>query len=116
LAEAENIVPLSPKAASLTTRQIRVHDLRHVFASCLVMGGGDILTLQRILGHSTSQMTSHASAHLSPAHLAGAADRSLPVGPHGKRHNPAIQVGHVKNMVKHFGIEECAKGQIERLR
>src|SRR5262245_56849233 len=29
-------------------KRIRVHDLRHVFASHFVMGGGDIFTLQRI--------------------------------------------------------------------
>jgi integrase len=54
---------------------IRVHDLRHVFASHFVMGGGDIFTLQRILGHSTPQLTSDTYAHLSPRHLAGEADR-----------------------------------------
>ena len=55
--------------------RIRVHDLRHVFASHFVMGGGDIFTLQRILGHSTPQLTSDTYAHLSPRHLVGEADR-----------------------------------------
>jgi hypothetical protein len=40
----------------------------------------------------------------------------LPVGEHGARKNPEIQVGHVKTMVRFLGIEDCAKGQIERLR
>jgi integrase len=61
--------------------RIRVHDLRHVFASHFVMAGGDIFTLQRILGHSTPQLTSDTYAHLSPQHLAGEADRvSYPEG------------------------------------
>jgi integrase len=55
--------------------RIRVHDLRHVFASHFVMGGGDVFTLQRILGHSTPQLTSDTYAHLSPSHLAGETDR-----------------------------------------
>jgi integrase len=55
--------------------RIRLHDLRHVYASHFVMSGGDIFTLQRILGHSTPQLTSDTYAHLSPAHMAGEADR-----------------------------------------
>jgi len=39
----------------------------------------------------------------------------LPRGGHGEK-NPSIQVGHVKQMVRHLGIEECARQAIERLR
>lgn len=44
------------------------HVLRHTFASHFMMNGGDILTLQRILGHSTITLTMRYS-HLSPDHL-----------------------------------------------
>ncbi|WP_018014127.1 tyrosine-type recombinase/integrase [Teredinibacter turnerae] len=47
------------------------HVLRHTFASHFMMNGGDILTLQRILGHSSIAMTMRY-AHLSPGHLAEA--------------------------------------------
>ena len=44
------------------------HVLRHTFASCFMMNGGNILTLQKILGHSTLIMTMRY-AHLAPEHL-----------------------------------------------
>ncbi|WP_343675398.1 phage integrase [Paraburkholderia heleia] len=44
------------------------HVLRHTFASHFMMNGGNILTLQRILGHTTLQMTMRYS-HLAPDHL-----------------------------------------------
>ncbi|MCY1301232.1 Tyrosine recombinase XerC [compost metagenome] len=47
------------------------HALRHSFASHFIMNGGNILTLQKILGHSTLAMTMRY-AHLSPDHLADA--------------------------------------------
>ena len=72
-AKLEALLQLALKRTKLP--RIRVHDLRHVFASHFVMGGGDIFTLQRILGHSTPQLTSDTYAHLSPRHLAGEADR-----------------------------------------
>ena len=44
------------------------HILRHSFASHFMMNGGDILTLQKTLGHSDLKMTMRY-AHLSPEHL-----------------------------------------------
>lgn len=44
------------------------HILRHTFASHFMMNGGNILTLQRILGHSSLAMTMKY-AHLAPDHL-----------------------------------------------
>lgn len=55
--------------------RIRIHDLRHVFASHFIMTGGDIFALQRILGHSTPTLTSDTYAHLANGYLAGTADR-----------------------------------------
>ncbi|ATJ81418.1 tyrosine-type recombinase/integrase [Halomonas beimenensis] len=49
----------------------RTHVLRHTFASHFMMNGGDVLTLQKILGHQTITMTMRY-AHLSPDHLADA--------------------------------------------
>jgi integrase len=57
------------------------HALRHTFASHFIMGGGNILTLQRILGHQSLTMTMRY-AHLSPDHLLEA-----------KRLNPLAAIG-----------------------
>jgi site-specific recombinase XerD len=46
------------------------HMLRHTFASHFMMAGGNILTLQQLLGHATLDMTMRY-AHLAPDHLAG---------------------------------------------
>ncbi|MDI3304206.1 MAG: tyrosine-type recombinase/integrase [Burkholderia multivorans] len=45
------------------------HVLRHTFASHFMMNGGNILALQRALGHHSLTMTMRY-AHLSPEHLA----------------------------------------------
>lgn len=46
------------------------HVLRHTFASHFLMSGGSLLTLQRLLGHSSVAIT-QVYAHLSDEHVSG---------------------------------------------
>jgi len=47
---------------------IRIHDLRHTFASHYVMNGGSLNDLQALLGHSSPTMTQRY-AHFAPGRL-----------------------------------------------
>lgn len=52
-------------------RDFHFHDLRHTYASHLVMNGVDLTTVQWLLGHKTAAMTLRY-AHLAPSHLVNA--------------------------------------------
>lgn len=50
------------------------HDLRHTFASQLIMAGVDITTVSKLLGHTNLTMTLRYS-HLAPSHLQSAVEK-----------------------------------------
>ena len=55
-------------------KDLRIHDLRHVFASKMVMNGTSLYITGELLGHRTTQMTKRYS-HLVPDTLKKAVDK-----------------------------------------
>jgi integrase len=70
------------------------HDLRHTFASRLVMAGVDIFTVSKLLRHGQVS-TTERYAHLSTAHLAAAVERldapSVTVGVQSRERRQYLQ-------------------------
>ena len=58
---------------SCNKEHVRIHDLRHTFASILINNGATIYEVQRLLGHSSVNVTQRY-AHLLPNKLCETAD------------------------------------------
>lgn len=51
-------------AADLGTPNLRIHDLRHTYASLARSSGADLKTLQVVMGHSSITVTADLYSHL----------------------------------------------------
>jgi len=74
-------------------RRIRIHDIRHTFASLLLTDGASLVYVKEQLGHSSIQMTVDIYGHLIPSANRDAVNRLDEEGqpatqPQQKRHNP----------------------------
>ena len=90
-------------------RQIRVHDLRHTFASLLLQQGESVVYVKEQLGHGSIQITVDTYGHLIPGANRAAVDRlddDVPAQPDATQAQPASldDAGdHRWNMQKLFG-------------
>ena len=63
---------LWPKAR---VRHIRFHDLRHTYGSVLLMLGANLVSVQRLLGHSDPKITERRYSHFSPDFMSAEVNR-----------------------------------------
>ncbi len=74
-------------------RRLHAHLLRHTFATMYLVNGGDVFSLQRILGHTTLAMVNNyvhlAGAQVALRHRAFSPMDNLDVSPRRQRRSPA---------------------------
>jgi integrase len=77
--DAKNFIDrvFTPALEAAKISDFHWHDLRHTFASRLVMRGVDLTTVQELMGHKTQAMTARY-VHLSSAHRLAAVQKLNP--------------------------------------
>ncbi|MEP6853608.1 MAG: tyrosine-type recombinase/integrase [bacterium] len=72
-------------------RRVRLHDLRHGWASLLLASGTDVALVSKILGHSSIGVTVDTYAHLLPGIGKAAAEAASALVPrHGTAGRPLV--------------------------
>ncbi len=57
----------SPAIENAGLRKVRIHDLRHTFASLLIQDGANLAYVKEQLGHSSIAVTVDLYGHLAPS-------------------------------------------------
>jgi integrase len=74
-------------------RHVRIHDLRHTYASLLIQNGESLVYVQKQLGHSSIQVTVDVYGHLIPGANRAAVDRLDLVPANGQAADGSVEVG-----------------------
>jgi hypothetical protein len=56
-------------------RDIRFHDMRHTYASVLLMLGANLVSVQKLLGHSDPKITERRYGHMLPEFMSAEVNR-----------------------------------------
>ncbi len=85
-------------------RQIRIHDLRHTYASLLLQQGESVVYVKEQLGHSSIQLTVDTYGHLIPGANRAAVDRldDAPTHPSASQAHPEPEEGSAGDQPKPF--------------
>ncbi|SEH52406.1 tyrosine-type recombinase/integrase [Magnetospirillum fulvum] len=89
---------------------VNLHDLRHTFASRLVMRGVPLLTVSKLLGHASIQMTMRY-AHLAPDAFDAAIDLLEGGQPRAEPVAPEVALAPVEDRSEGNGRGEFLNGQ-----
>ncbi len=88
-------------------RHIRIHDLRHTFASLLLQQGESVVYVRDQLGHGSIQITVDTYGHLIPGANRGAVDRldDAPMHPNATpaQPEPYVTDGDDEEVADSFG-------------